>query len=200
MTGRMRRHQRPGPAKPGAAREADLDAAVEEEVAAQEVRAPRIVVGVDGSPESMRALVWAVAEARARAAVLEIVHVDVFRHEVMALFGPGVLQSERAVLDEAVSRARALEPSVVVDARLCEPPAGEALVDASEDAELLVVGSSGAGGFTHLALGSVSAECALHARCPVVIVPSIARLAQPRENAGSSAAANGRHLTAGDPD
>lgn len=195
----MRRHQPPNPAGTAAAREAELAAAVEEEVAAEEVRAPRVVVGVDGSPESMRALVWAVAEARVRAAVLEIVHVDVFRHEVMALFGPGVLESERAILDEAAARARSLEPSLVVDTKLCEPPAGEALVEASEDAELLVVGSSGAGGFKHLALGSVSAECALHARCPVVIVPSIARLARPQAGAGVPGASTGHPPAAGDP-
>ena len=133
-------------------------------------------MGVDGSPESARALVWAAAEARSRNAVLEIVHVDVFRREVMDLFGPEVLRSERGILEDAVSRARSLEPSIAVDARLCEPPVGEALIEASENAEMLVVGSSGAGGFKHLALGSVSAECARHAKCPVVIVPSISRI------------------------
>ena len=138
------------------------------------MRAPRIVVGIDGSPEATRALVWAASEARMRSATLEIVHVDVFRHEVMELFGPDVLSSEKAILQDAAARARAVEPSVVVETRLCEPPAGDALIAAGEEAALLVVGSSGAGGLKHLALGSVSAECARRARCPVVIVPAVA--------------------------
>jgi len=201
LTVHMRRHDRPNRRTPGAPRGARLDEAVVEELEAEDLPAPRVVVGVDGSPESMRALAWAAAEARVRAAVLQIVHVDVFRHEVMELFGPGVLRSERAILDEAAARARSLEPSVVVDARLCEPPAGDALVDASEDAELLVVGSSGAGGFKHLALGSVSAECALRAKCPVVIVPSITRLAGPADaDTDGPVAAGGHRPGAGDPD
>lgn len=154
--------------------EAALNAAVDEEVRAERMRAPRIVVGIDGSPEATRALVWAASEARMRSATLEIVHVDVFRHEVMELFGPDVLSSEKAILQDAAARARAVEPSVVVETRLCEPPAGDALIAAGEDAALLVVGSSGAGGLKHLALGSVSAECARRARCPVVIVPAVA--------------------------
>lgn len=200
MTIDMRRHQRGHPPAPGAERAAGIDAAVEDEVEAQEIRRPRIVVGVDGSPESMRALVWAAGEARVRGTVLEVVHADVFRHEVMDLFGPRVLQSERAVLEDAILRARSLEPSVVVEARLCEPPAGEALIEASEDAELLVVGSSGTSGFKHLTLGSVSAECALHAKCPVVIVPSIARLVETGEvDAGAAASGRWHDRAAGDP-
>lgn len=152
-----------------------MNTAVEEEVRAERAREPRVVVGIDGSPEATRALVWAASEARMRSATLEIVHVDVFRHEVMELFGPDVLSSEKAILEDAAARARAVEPSLVVETRLCEPPAGDALVAAGENAALLVVGSSGAGGLKHLALGSVSAECARRAKCPVVIVPAAAR-------------------------
>lgn len=152
--------------------EEGLNVAVEEQVPAGRMREPRIVVGVDGSPEATRALLWAASEARMRSATLEIVHVDVFRHEVMELFGPDVLSSEKAILEGAAARARAAEPSVVVETRLCEPPAGDALIAACEDAALLVVGASGAGGLKHLALGSVSAECARRAKCPVVIVPA----------------------------
>jgi nucleotide-binding universal stress UspA family protein len=177
----MRRNEQRDGGELRTPREAILDRAAGDQAEMEELRAPRIVVGVDGSPESARALVWAAAEARTKSAVLEIVHVDVFRHQVMDLFGPEVLRSEQAILEEAVTRARSLEPSIVVEAKLCEPPAGEALVEVSEDAEMLVVGSSGAGGFKHLALGSVSAECARHARCPVVIVPSIARLVTPEK-------------------
>ena len=152
-----------------------MNASVDEEVREGRMREPRVVVGIDGSPEATRALVWAASEARMKSATLEIVHVDVFRHEVMELFGPDVLRSEKAILEEGAARARAVEPSLVVETRLCEPPAGDALVAAGENAALLVVGSSGAGGLKHLALGSVSAECARRAKCPVVIVPPAAR-------------------------
>lgn len=171
----MRRHQRPDRRSSRALRDMIIGRAVDEELKAGAARDARVVVGVDGSPGSMRALAWAAAEARIRSAVLEVVHVDVFRHEVMDQFGPSVLGSEHAVLDEAVARASSLEPSVVVEAKLCEPPAGQALISASEDAGLLVVGSSNGGGPRNLALGSVSTECALHARCPIVIIPSITR-------------------------
>ena len=70
---------------------------------------PRVVVGVDGSTDSMRALAWAAAEARLRDAVLDVVHVDCFRHE---LFGGDVLGSERTILDRAVARAKQLAPDM----------------------------------------------------------------------------------------
>ena len=171
--------------------EAALKAAVDEEVRAERMRAPRIVVGIDGSPEATRALVWAASEARIRSATLEIVHVDVFRHEVMELFGPDVLSSEKAILEDAAARARAVEPSIVVETRLCEPPAGDSLIAASEDAALLVVGSSGAGGLKHLALGSVSAECARRAGCPVVIVPPVATRASSTDSRQTERRADG---------
>lgn len=196
----MRRRDKPNRIASGVSRENTIEEAVTGEQETEAIRAKRVVVGVDGSPASMRALVWAAAEARMRSAALEIVHVDVFRHEVMDLFGPGVLRSEHEILDEAVARAKSLEPSVVIEARLCEPPAAKALVDASEEAELLVVGSSGAGGIRHLGLGSVSAECALHAKCPVVIVPSAGRWQGCADRSPETPAVGGQQPTAGNPD
>ncbi len=120
----------------------------------------RIVVGVDGSPDSIQALVWAATEAHLRSAVLEVVHVDFFRLEALEAFAPDVLGDEQTVLERAVSRAQALEPDVKVEGRICEPPAAEALLEASEGAQMLVVGSRGLSGLKKLALGSVSAPCA----------------------------------------
>jgi nucleotide-binding universal stress UspA family protein len=128
------------------------------------------VVGVDGSANSMEALVWSAHEARLRGAVLEVIHVRPLRHEVLELFATDVLNSETAVLDSAVSRAETLESEITVIGRLCDPPAAEVLIDASEGAELLVVGKRGIGGFKGLASGSVASECVRRGRCPVVIV------------------------------
>lgn len=130
----------------------------------------RIVVGIDGSPSSMRALAWAAAEAERRSVALEVVHADFFRHDVVSAFAPNILVSEQSVLDRAVDRARALAPDVLVTGRMCDPPAAQALIAASGGAELLVVGSRGLSHLKELTLGSVSSECAHHASCPVVIV------------------------------
>ena len=132
------------------------------------------MVGVDGSPDSMQALAWAAAEARLRAAVLEVVHVDFFRREALEAFAPDVLSDEQTVLERAVGRAQVLEPDIEVEGRIREPPAAKALLEASEGAEMLVVGSRGLSGLKKLALGSVSGECVHRARCPVVIVRPIA--------------------------
>jgi len=147
-------------------------------------RAGRIVVGVDGSADSMRALAWAAAEARLRESVLEVVHVDFFRREALEAFAPDVLSDERTVLQRAVDRAKALEPSIAVVGRLCEPPAGKALIEASEGADMLVVGSRGLSGLKKLALGSVSSECVHHGRCPVVVL----RPGTPERTAGQPGA------------
>ncbi|HMC40913.1 MAG TPA: universal stress protein [Acidimicrobiales bacterium] len=155
---------------------------------------PRIVVGVDGSAPSMRALAWAAAEAERRAAVLEIVHADVFRQEALAALAPDHITTERSILDRAVARARTLAPDIVVIGRICDPPPAKALLAASEGAHLLVVGPRGVGGWRQLALGSVSNECARHAHCPVVIVRPPARPRRPV--ADPSTAAPGYQPTA----
>jgi nucleotide-binding universal stress UspA family protein len=131
---------------------------------------PRIVVGVDGSSSSMLALAWAAAEAQLRGSSLEVVHADWARRKALEALAPSILLAEQSVLDRAVIRARALAPNIPVRGRICDPPAGKALIDTSEGADMLVVGSRGLTGLKELALGSVSSECAHHARCPVVII------------------------------
>jgi nucleotide-binding universal stress UspA family protein len=134
--------------------------------------APRIVVGVDGSAPSFEALAWAATEARLRGAQLEVVHASFYRREMLELY-PGAARYEEAVLDRALTQVRAAEPTVEVVARQAEPPAAKALVDASDGADLLVVGSRGLGGFDQLLMGSVSNQCARHALCPIVIVRAV---------------------------
>jgi nucleotide-binding universal stress UspA family protein len=130
---------------------------------------PRVVVGVDGSVSSGQALAWAAQEARLRGARLQVLYCTFYRPELLQSY-EGVAGDEQEILDRAVARARALEPTVDVVAYRAGPPPAKALVEASAGADLLVVGVRGLGGFAQLFLGSVSQQCARHARCPVAIV------------------------------
>ena len=127
------------------------------------------MVGVDGSRASLEALSWAATEARLRGARLEVLHATFYRAELLELF-PGAARDEEAILEDAVARVQTMEPTVDVVARKAGPPAAKALVEASEGAELLVVGSRGLGGFEQMVMGSVSHQCAHHGQCPVVII------------------------------
>ena len=139
-----------------------------------------IVVGVDGSPASLDALRWALAEAAARCAMLRAVHA--WSHPLVTTpLGPVVpaLDPEalaelagaaRAQLEQALASAGAAEAGVQVEPEVVEGGPAAMLLDAAQGAELLVVGSRGLGGFRGLLLGSVSQQCAQHASCPVVIV------------------------------
>jgi nucleotide-binding universal stress UspA family protein len=147
----------------------------------QDVRSARkgtIVVGVDGSAPSVRALRWAAEEAVTRGSSLEVIHVWE-RPQAYAPLGvgsypvdPGPAEEEgEKVLYRALAEARTLAPGVPLRSRLEEGAAGTVLIDAARDADLLVVGSRGLGGVRRLFLGSVSQQVAHHARCPVVIIP-----------------------------
>lgn len=150
-----------------------------------------IVVGVDGSPESRNALQWAVEEARLRGATVRAVHVyDVPGVAWEAYAGPTVTSEQMAELEvgrqrgaaESHASATALVEQAVADLGQTEDVNVDAvalhgrpapkLIDESRNADLLVVGSRGRGGFTELLLGSVSHQCAQHAVCPVVILPN----------------------------
>ena len=135
-----------------------------------------IVVGVDGSQHAERALTWAIEEAKQRAALLRLVSAW---HVPPAVYGaPGLApavdvdRTFRDVAEESVEDAatKARGAGVEADAVVCEGQAADVLVKEAEDADLLVVGSRGHGGFSGLLLGSVSAQCAHHAPCPVVIM------------------------------
>jgi nucleotide-binding universal stress UspA family protein len=130
---------------------------------------PRVVVGVDGSDASTRALEWAAIQAERTAALLEI-------HTV---YVPGLLfippdevnELTTELLDEAAERARSVAPGVATLGKAHDDVApATALIEASNGATLLVVGSRGHGGFLGLTLGSVSQKCSRHAQAPVVIV------------------------------
>lgn len=136
-----------------------------------------IVVGVDGSPGSRAALAWAIDEAELRqASVVALMAWDYLGqpHPVDgASFDPSFdADDARRVVDALVDevlgdRGR---PSVEVERRAVLDLPARALLEASADADLLVVGRRGLGGFKGLLLGSVSQEVLAHAPCPVLVV------------------------------
>ncbi len=141
---------------------------------------PGIVVGVDGSDHSRMAVEWAVKEAGIRQAPLTVLSV----HPVALSSWTGAPinfptdQPEENKLhavvqeltDKVVGQVGGPKPSSVTVRTVSGGPALE-LINASEDADVLVVGSRGTGGFARLVLGSVSTQVVQHAHCPVVVVP-----------------------------
>jgi nucleotide-binding universal stress UspA family protein len=137
-----------------------------------------IVVGVDGSEASTHALMWAAAEARVRGAALTVVHawhppfIGGGYPLVPVIYDLELYEkSAQQVLDEAVD---AIDPTGLtggVVGQLVEGAAASALLAASQDADLVVVGARGVGGFLDLLIGSVSMQVTHHASCPVVVVP-----------------------------
>jgi nucleotide-binding universal stress UspA family protein len=133
----------------------------------------RIVVGVDGSTGARRALAWAVDEAERRGATVEAVHAWEPPLAVATPLGVAPVDLHQDDLGTEMEAMRALVADVAPAAELtfgAGSPAG-ALLEAGRDADLIVVGSRGRGGFAGLLLGSVSQQVAHHSPVPVVIVP-----------------------------
>jgi nucleotide-binding universal stress UspA family protein len=140
-----------------------------------------IVVGIDGSHNASHALDWAMAEAAMRGADLTVITV----HAVPASYWTGApvtlpgdehrVDAVRASAEEAVSKAASAlsdkQPKSVRVVAVSDFPA-QTLIRASEDADLMVVGSRGGGGFGALAVGSVTSQVVHHSQCPVVVVPA----------------------------
>ena len=151
-----------------------------------------IVVGVDGSEGALAALNFALDEAKLRQATLRVVHTWQIRYSGgfgMEGFGPvipadfEVRRTAEGVLHDVLQEAVPDADGVVIESRVAEGGAATVLVDESRNADLLVVGSRGLGGFAGLLLGSVGQQCAHHAACPVAIVPASSRLAMPSAQA-----------------
>ena len=134
---------------------------------------PRIVVGVDGSGQSKLALRWAVSVAATTRASIDAVAAWHFPVN----FGWGYVSDG---WDPEADATKALEDSID-EVFGTERPAGlrllvrqglpaKVLLDESRGATMLIVGSRGHGGFAGLLLGSVSANCAEHATCPVLVI------------------------------
>jgi nucleotide-binding universal stress UspA family protein len=135
--------------------------------------AGRIVVGVDGSAHSEQALRWAARLAADFGARLEVVTAWDFP----ASYGFGSVPQDwdpagdmRKVLDDTVRAVFGDHPPAGLQRQVREGGAAKVLIEAAQDAIMLVVGSRGHGGFAGLLLGSVSANVAEHAPCPVLVI------------------------------
>lgn len=147
---------------------------------------PRIVVGIDGSELSRRALLLAADEARLRGATLEVVHVAPVPFDLSApLMAPQPTTSQlRAqtleLIDESLGDLEAGDLAVERVALIGN--AASELCDVARGADLLVLGARGYGGFRGLLVGSVTQQVVAHAPCPVlVVVPPRTRVPHPAD-------------------
>jgi nucleotide-binding universal stress UspA family protein len=132
---------------------------------------PVIVVGVDGSPSSQRAVRWASEQAKLTSATLRAVSSWRWPNYI-TIVPPGVdLASDtRRTLDEVLEEALAGSEDLSVTRHVIEGPPGPALLTQAQDATLLVVGAQGRAAFPGMLLGSVAEYCVRHGSCPVVVV------------------------------
>ncbi|GGC89152.1 universal stress protein [Tersicoccus solisilvae] len=131
-----------------------------------------ILVGVDGSDSSVEALREAAVLADALQAPLEVVMVWEFpdQADYYGISSSVIEGDARASLDDTVRAAFEEGPPDGLTAGLLYGPTKRTLIERSRHARMLVLGSRGHGGFMGMLLGSVSAACAEHAHCPVLVV------------------------------
>ena len=139
-----------------------------------------ILVGVDGSGHSQRALEWAAKEAALRHTSLTVLTVQ----QAVAGFWGGTLDygEDRSLVDKAREMAQSETDKVLAGLGESRPDSvtvtavhgypAEALINAGADADLIVLGRRGGGGFSRQVLGSVSSQVIQHAHCPVIILPA----------------------------
>ncbi|WP_020420143.1 universal stress protein [Amycolatopsis sp. ATCC 39116] len=137
-----------------------------------------IVAGIDGSEHSLRALRWAAANARRRHEPLHVVYAFA---PLAGFYGAGmpVLQNaydelvrvgEKTLADAARTAREVAGDEVTITSEMPDEPAAPLLVSRSRGARMIVLGSSGAGGFTGMLTGSTTVEVSAHAQCPVAVV------------------------------
>ncbi len=140
--------------------------------------APVVVVGVDGSEESVQALKWAAGYGAATGAAVRAV---IAWHYPSAVGPAPVGLAPESITDEVRHQMTETVRKAVTDAaidgdrvqvQVAYGHPAQVLVDLSEEADLLVVGSRGHGTFTGMLVGSVSLRCVTHAACPVLVVRS----------------------------
>jgi nucleotide-binding universal stress UspA family protein len=140
---------------------------------------PGIIVGVDGSGHSQRALEWAMKEAAMRHVPLTVLTVH---PAIVGYFGGVVTSAGDLELTEQTQAAVKVEADQVLtglDGRHPESVTVKAvhgfpveeIINASKDADIVVLGSRGVGGFSRMLMGSTAGQVVQHAHCPVLIVP-----------------------------
>jgi nucleotide-binding universal stress UspA family protein len=163
-----------GSVSQGVARRAQAPVVVVREPANPKAR--RVVVGVDGSEASGRALEYACARAARTGEKVMAVHawfpsqITLDRYGCLPILNGETEEGAQAALDEIVDKARAEHPEVTLETALYRDGAPRALVDASWNASLIVVGSRGRGAVAQVLLGSTSHDVLHHAHCPVAVV------------------------------
>ncbi|QVJ02369.1 universal stress protein [Nocardiopsis eucommiae] len=140
--------------------------------------APKVLVGIDGSPTASWALLWAAAEADRRGWPLHVVHALAMPLVMSVYAGPTrfpppeeVADQGRRVLAEAAAHVRGRHPGVSVEEDLALEEPGTALVRRAGPDDLAVVGSRGLGAARSVLDASVSVRVTSRAECPVVVVP-----------------------------
>jgi nucleotide-binding universal stress UspA family protein len=137
-----------------------------------------VIVGVDGSAQSIAALRWAARYAAATGAAVRAVlawHYPSAAAQPPVGLAPASVRTEieatmQGILNDAVAQAFPDRSPAELEARLSYGHPAQVLIDESKEADLLVVGSSGHGAFTRMLLGSVSTHCVTSAFCTVTVV------------------------------
>lgn len=139
----------------------------------------RILVGIDGSEGSRRALRWAIDTAGSLGAVVQAVIVWQRTYDYGAEgYWPvdeEMANEAKTRLSETIDDVAGNQAAVKIDQLVLQGDPARVLCARAADADLLVVGSRGHGGFAGLMLGSVSSKCTHYSRCPVVVVPDHGR-------------------------
>ena len=132
---------------------------------------PRIVAGIDGSPSSLAALEWAARQADLTGSVLTAVAA----WHLPSTYAAGITDDYdpaadmQRVVDDSLPALQQRHRTLRVAGQVIEGYPGPTLVDASRDADLLVIGSRGHCEFVDILIGSVGMHCATHAHCPVLV-------------------------------
>lgn len=135
----------------------------------------KVVVGVDGSKLSAKALDFAFEQAELIGARVVAVHTwnnlfSTYGQDALVFDDEQLRETSEALVAESLAGLRADHPDIEVDVELVTGKAARAILHLADGADLVVVGSRGRGGFTGLLLGSTSQQVLHHAHCPVAVI------------------------------